>query len=252
MKTSVMAYTVGEVMKIAKVSVRALHHWDEIGLVKPSRRSAKGYRLYTDDDLDRLQQVLFYRELGFRLEDIATTMADPAFDRREALRSHRVLLAQRVEHARALLDLVDRALHAMDGEETMRPEEKFEAFDPAKYEDEARERWGTTASYAEAQKRTKRYTEDDWKELRAEADAITAGLAALMEANVPPDDPRATSLAEKLHRLARQSASVRARGGHSRTRPAARALPSGNTARTSTAGSTRAAGRSTSASASST
>jgi hypothetical protein len=61
-----MAYTVGEVAKIAKVSVRALHHWDEIGLVKPSRLRPKGYRLYTDHDLDRLQQVLFYRELGFR------------------------------------------------------------------------------------------------------------------------------------------------------------------------------------------
>ncbi len=192
-----MAYTVGEVVKIAKVSVRALHHWDEIGLVKPSRRSPKGYRLYTDDDLDRLQQVLFYRELGFGLEDIAAKLADPAFDRREALRSHRVLLSERVEHARALIDLVDRALHAMNGEDTMRPEEKFEAFDPTKHEDEARERWGDTAAFAEAQKRTKRYTPDDWKQLRGEADAISAELAELMDARVPTGDARATALAER-------------------------------------------------------
>ena len=173
MSASVMAYTVGEVSKIAKVSVRALHHWDEIGLVVPSRRSPKGYRLYTDDDLDRLQQVLFYRELGFRLEDIATTLADPAFDRPEALRSHRALLLQRVEHARALLELVDRTLRAMNGEEAMKAEEKFEGFDATKFEAEARERWGSTPQYAEAERRKKRYTDADWKRMQSEVDAIT-------------------------------------------------------------------------------
>jgi DNA-binding transcriptional MerR regulator len=194
-----MAYTVGEVSKLAKVSVRALHHWDEIGLVVPSRRSHKGYRLYTDDDLDRLQQVLFYRELGFRLEDIAATLADPAFDRREALRSHRALLSERVEHARALLDLVDRTLRAMNGE-TMSAEAKFEGFDATKFEAEAKERWGATPQYAEAERRKKQYTEADWKRLQSEADAISQALARLMDARVPPTDPRATALAEK-HRL---------------------------------------------------
>jgi DNA-binding transcriptional MerR regulator len=196
MSTSVMAYTVGEVSKIAKVSVRALHHWDEIGLVKPSRRSPKGYRLYTDDDLDRLQQVLFFRELGFRLEDIVATLADPAFDRREALRSHRALLSQRVEHARALLELVDRTLRAMNGEEAMRPEDKFEAFDPSKYQDEAAQRWGDTPAFAESLKRTKQYTPDDWKRMRAEADEISEALAERLAAGVPATNARATALAE--------------------------------------------------------
>jgi DNA-binding transcriptional MerR regulator len=203
MNTSVMAYTVGEVAKIAKVSVRALHHWDEIGLVKPSRRSPKGYRLYTDSDLDRLQQVLFFRELGFRLEDIVANVADPAFDRRAALNAHRALLSERVEHARALLDLVDRTLRAMDGEETMSPEDKFEAFgsfDPDAHEAEVRARWGETASYREASKRTQRYTKDDWAMLRAEADATNVALAALMTEGVAPSDARAMALAEQ-HRL---------------------------------------------------
>jgi DNA-binding transcriptional MerR regulator len=203
MKSSVMAYTVGEVGKIAKVSVRALHHWDEIGLVRPSRRSPKGYRLYTDDDLDRLQQVLFFRELGFRLEDIVATLADPAFDRREALRSHRSLLSERAERARALLDLVDRTLRAMDGEVVMSAEEKFEAFgdfDPSKYEEEAQARWAESAAFAESKKRTAKYGKEDWKRMRAEADAISEALAALMDAGVPATDARATALAEK-HRL---------------------------------------------------
>lgn len=197
MSTFVMAYTVGEVSKIAKVSVRALHHWDEIGLVVPSRRSPKGYRLYTDDDLDRLQQVLFFRELGFRLEDIVATLADPAFDRREALRSHRELLQKRVEDARALLELVDRSLHAMNREDEMSAEQKFEGFDATNFEAEAKERWGATPQYAEAEKRKKKSTDADGKRIQAEASAISEALAALMDAGVPATDARAVALAQK-------------------------------------------------------
>jgi len=203
MGASVMAYTVGEVGKIAKVSVRALHHWDEIGLVVPSRRSPKGYRLYTDEDLDRLQQVLFFRELGLSLEDIAAALDDPRFDRREALERHRAMLEARVTRDRALLDLVDRTLRAMNGEETMSPEDKFAAFgsfDPEAHEAEASARWGETPAWAEAKKRTARYGVEDWKKIRAEADAISHELAALMGAAVPASDARAIALAER-HRL---------------------------------------------------
>ena len=76
-----MAYTVGEVARLANVSVRTLHHYDEIGLLEPSQRSDAGYRLYSDDDLERLQQILLYRELDFALEEIAQVLTDPGFDR---------------------------------------------------------------------------------------------------------------------------------------------------------------------------
>src|SRR4051794_37184137 len=108
-----MAYTVGEVARLTRVSVRALHHYDEIGLVKPGGRSAAGYRLYTDVDLERLQQVLVYRELGFKLDDIAGALADPAFDRRKALLAQRELLGRRLEHTRAALDLVEKSIRAI-------------------------------------------------------------------------------------------------------------------------------------------
>src|SRR5688572_23275699 len=104
-----MTYTVGEVSKLTRVSVRALHHYDEIGLVKPSGRSAAGYRLYTDRDLNRLQQVLFYRELGFKLDDIVAILADPTFDRRKALLAQRDMLAERLESTRAVLELVEKS-----------------------------------------------------------------------------------------------------------------------------------------------
>src|SRR5215471_9269538 len=98
-----MAYTVGEVAKIAHVSVRTLHHYDAIGLVRPSGRTRAKYRLYTDRDLERLQQVLFYRELGFKLEDVAAILADPCFDRKKALLGQRALALRQIERGRALV-----------------------------------------------------------------------------------------------------------------------------------------------------
>src|SRR5690242_13681995 len=109
-----MAYTVGDVSRLAGISVRTLHHYDEIDLVKPSSRSEAGYRLYTPRDLERLQQVLFYRELGFPLEEIARMLGDPDFDRREALMAQRALLLKRAEQAQALLTLIDKTIAALD------------------------------------------------------------------------------------------------------------------------------------------
>jgi DNA-binding transcriptional MerR regulator len=195
-----MAYTVGEVARLSGISVRALHHYDEVGLVKPSGRTKAGYRLYTKKDLLRLQQVLFYRELGFKLEDILTNLDDPAFDRRKVLLAQRALLAERAEQARALVALIDCTLHALDGEMNMNDQDLFDGFDPSKYEDEVKERWGHTDAYAESQRRTSRYTKDDWRRMGAEAAAINESLAKLAEAGVPPTDARAMDFAE-VHRL---------------------------------------------------
>jgi DNA-binding transcriptional MerR regulator len=186
-----MTYTVGDVSRIARISVRALHHYDEIGLVRPSARSGAGYRLYTEADLERLQQVLFFRELGFKLEDIAAALADKQFDRRKALVAQRAMLAERAERARALVDLIDKTIEALDGGTTMKPEEMFA------YEEEAKARWGSTPQYAESKRRTSAYTKDDWSEIRAEADAITEAFAQAAEAGVAPSDARATAIAER-------------------------------------------------------
>src|SRR5579872_1874814 len=104
------SHTVGDVAKIARVSVRTLHHYDEIGLLKPSGRSRSSYRLYTGGDLERLQQILFFRELGFALEDIARIVRDPAFDRREALVAQRAMLVEKGERLRTMVALVDKTL----------------------------------------------------------------------------------------------------------------------------------------------
>jgi DNA-binding transcriptional MerR regulator len=198
-----MGHTVGEVAKLAGVSVRTLHHYDEIGLLTPSERSDAGYRLYGPSDLADLQQVLFFKELGFGLEEIGRIMRDPTFDRREALDFQRGMLAEKAAQLAKMVGAVDAALDAMERGTTMDEKDMFEVFgdfDPKQYEAEAEERWGKTDAYKESARRTKRYTKDDWKAVGAETDAVNEAIVALMDEGVPAGDPRAMDVAER-HRL---------------------------------------------------
>lgn len=189
-----MEYTVGEVARTAHVSIRALHHYDELGILSPSHRSDAGYRLYDDADLERLQHVLFFKELGFGLEEIAELLGEDGFDRTEALLLQRDLIAEKVGRYEAMLGLIDKTLAAANGGIRMEKEEMFEVFgdfDPAEHEDEARERWGDTDAYKESARRTSRYTKEDWARFKAESEQINARIVGLMDEGVAPDDPRA-------------------------------------------------------------
>jgi DNA-binding transcriptional MerR regulator len=188
-------YTVGEVAKLAHVSVRTLHHYDAIGLLAPSGRTDAGYRLYTDRDLERLQQVLFYRELGFALEDAQRMLDAKDYDRAKALASQRALLAERLARMQRTLALVDETIAAMERGDTMTKEAMFDAF-----ADEAKAKWGDTPEYAEAQKRTKRYSKEDWAAIRAEMEAIEAAYAEALADGASPIDARARDLAERHRR----------------------------------------------------
>jgi MerR family transcriptional regulator, thiopeptide resistance regulator len=203
MKVDAMAHKVGEVARLARVSVRTLHHYDAIGLLEPSARSAAGYRLYTAEDLERLQHVLFYRELGFGLEEIRHLMADPGFDRREALAAQRDLLTKQVHRLEAMLGLIEKSLAAHEEGIPMGQEEMFAVFgdfDQSKYEDEVEERWGETDAYRESARRARRYAKEDWARFKTESDAIDARIADLMDEGVAPVDPRAMGAVER-HRL---------------------------------------------------
>lgn len=198
-----MPYKIGEVARIAKVSVRTLHHYDELGVLGPSERSEAGYRLYTDDDLEQLQQVLVFKELGFGLEEIARIVTDPGYDRRDALVQQRRLVAERLARTRGLLDLIDKTILAEEGGIRMSNEEMFEVlgFDNSQYEDEVKERWGDTDAYAESARRTKRYSKDDWARYKAEAEANGARLVELYDAGVEPTDEAAMDAAEEARLL---------------------------------------------------
>jgi DNA-binding transcriptional MerR regulator len=193
-------YKVGDVARIAHVSVRTLHHYEALGLLVASGRSEAGYRLYASADLERLQQVLFFKELGFSLEEIRDLMADPAFDRKEALILQRDLIAEHALRLEAMLGLIDKTLLSLEEGRTMESDEMFEVFgdfDPAEYEDEVRERWGDTDAYKESARRTSRYTKADWQRFKDENEQIGLDTARLMDEGVPPTDARAMDLAEQ-------------------------------------------------------
>lgn len=197
-----MGWNVGELAKVAGVSVRALHHYDELRLLTPSARTPSGYRLYDETDLQRLQQILFYRELEFPLEDIRRIMMDPAFDKVEALRAQRELLQQRARHARALVKAVDQALESLERGTPMNQDQMFEvfgAFDPAAHEAEVQQRWSGPL-LDESRRRTSRYGKQDWTEAIADQKAIQQEMADVMGQGLPAGSPRAMAVAER-HRL---------------------------------------------------
>lgn len=195
-----MAQTVGQVAKLARVTVRTLHHYDDIGLLRPSERSDAGYRLYTLEDLERLQVILFYRELGFELDEIRTLLDDPAFDRAEALREQRDLIAEQAVRLEALLALIDKTIAADQGGIAMTKEEMFEVFgdfDPSEYEDEVKERWGDTEAYRESAKRTARYKKEDWQRMKDEGAEIMERMIALFDSGAATDSDEAMDVAEE-------------------------------------------------------
>ncbi|MHB1477491.1 MAG: MerR family transcriptional regulator, partial [Coriobacteriia bacterium] len=154
------ALTVSEVARLANVSVRTLHHYDEIGLLVPGGRTDAGYRLYGDDDLRRLQEILLFRELEIPLEDIARLLAGGAFDRRAALELQHEMLLQKAVRTEALIASVERTINAERTGVRMTKEEMFEVFgdfDPAEYEEEVQERWGQSDAYKESARRTAKY-----------------------------------------------------------------------------------------------
>jgi DNA-binding transcriptional MerR regulator len=195
----VTEYLVGEVARLSHVSVRALHHYDSIGLLTPSARSPAGYRQYAAADLRRLRQILFYRELGFALEEIAEILADPAAGTDDHLRRQHRLLRDRRARDTALLGAIETEMEARKMGISLTPEEQFEIFGTdklAEYTEEAKERWGDTDAWQQSQRRTAAYTKDDWIAIKAEADASIAGFAEAMRAGQPPTGTVAMDLAE--------------------------------------------------------
>jgi MerR family transcriptional regulator, thiopeptide resistance regulator len=197
-----MPFTVGDLAKLTGITVRALHHYDEIGLVRPTARSGAGYRLYDDNDVVRLQQVLLFRELGLSLEDIAGVLDDERH-REDVLREHRSVLVTKRARLDAMVAAVDSALGHLEKGSPMQPDDvknMFDGFDHSQYEEEAKERWGNTDAYKESARRTKQYGKAEWDQIKGDWNAIYKELADLMSAGVAVSDARAQALVEK-HRL---------------------------------------------------
>ena len=190
--------TVGQVADEFGVTVRTLHHYDEIGLVRP-HRTASGYRLYSGDDLERLRHVVVYRRLGFPLEEIGPLLDDPHTDVEAHLRRQRAAVVSRLDEMRDLVAALDRALEARMTGMALTPEEQKELFGEGfseQYAREAEERWGDTDAWRQSRERTTRHTKDDWRRIAAEGDEITMRFATLKRAGTPADAVEAMDAAE--------------------------------------------------------
>ena len=185
-------YTVKQMAKLSGVSVRALHHYDAIGLLRPRAVGANGYRYYDRQDLLRLQQILFHRALETPLKDIQAALDDPAFDLAAALRTHRERLAAEAERYANLVDVVDRTLADLKGDETMEDKDMFVGFDPqkqARHEAELVERYGDAMAekIAHAKEGMKRWGKGDWASFQQEAAAIEHDMAKALAEGLPAD-----------------------------------------------------------------
>jgi DNA-binding transcriptional MerR regulator len=192
-------HTVSRLARMAGVSVRTLHHYDRIGLLKPSGRTEAGYRLYAERDLLRLQQILFYRELEVPLRRIREIVDDPSFDGMAALTRHRALLEERGRRTARLIETIDRTLARLRGEDAMlSDEELYDGFPKEKVEawkKEAQERWGD--SYVESNRRVRSWSKEKLGAVKAEGERITGALGAAMDRG--PDDPYVQSLVAEFY-----------------------------------------------------
>ena len=191
--------SVGDVADLAGITVRTLHHYDRIGLLSPSARTPAGYRRYAPADLDRLHQVLLYRELGFPLEEIATLLDDPDADPEAHLRRQHRMLRDRLERTEAMVAAVEKEMEARSMGIGLTPEERFEVFgdtDPAQYAEEAEQRWGETDAWKESRQRTRGYSKEDWLRIKAESEEIERRLVATLRSGAAADSAEAMDAVE--------------------------------------------------------
>ena len=192
--------TIGRVAELVGVSVRTLHHWDEIGLVSPSERTWSDYRVYQAADIERIQQVLLHRELGLSLAEVRAVLDDPDTDVVAQLDRQRAVLSERLDRLRRMIAAVDRMKEAHMSEQKLTAQQQAEilgdGWDPA-WQDEAQENWGDTPEWAQSEKIKARMGVDDWKRVKEENDRLEADLAAAMTAGVQPGSEEANALAER-------------------------------------------------------
>ena len=198
-------YTVRTVADLAGVSVRTLHYYDHIGLLKPTSLSVAGYRLYSDQDLERLEQILFLRTLGFTLAEVRSMIECSIIDKRAALEAQRARLGERRQHLDHLLRSIDATIEAMergiDMDESARTRgfsDRAIAEHQERYRDEARDRWGAEQVDA-ADRRVARLTVEDRAEIQAEIRSIDEAMASLVGSD--PSAPAAQQEAERWFRL---------------------------------------------------
>ncbi|MET8742340.1 MerR family transcriptional regulator [Streptomyces sp. NPDC004728] len=198
--TDAAGLPVGQVSTHLGVTVRALHHWDEIGLARPSLRTAAGYRLYTAGDLERLHRIVVYREIGLGLDRIRAVLDDSAADVPGALRAQRTQVAERIERLQQLGAGLDRMIDAHERGLLLTAEQQAAIFGPQWDPDgpaRARQRWGDTTQWRQYAERSASRSPEEWQAVADSVAALDRALADAMDAGVTPGSPEANQLVER-------------------------------------------------------
>ena len=189
-----MKMHINELAKLAGVSVRTLHYYDEIGLLKPANVDEQnGYRFYDENSLLRMQEILFYRELDFSLKSIIEILSSPDYDKQKALTEQKKLLILKKERLERVISAIDSA---EKGETTA-----MKAFDNTEFEnykEEVKEKWGQTSAYKEYSQKTKGYSKDNFNAMGEGLESLLEDFAVCMNSGASPDSTDAQILVEKL------------------------------------------------------
>lgn len=187
-----------EVANLTGISVRTLHHYDQIKLLSPDRNPANGYRVYSEEDLDQLQQILFFKACGFSLATIRQMLNSPVYDRKKAFELQRNYLLHEKKRIDRMLSTLSRTIRSTKGETEMTQKEKFDGFDMSHnpYEEEARRLWGDKA-VDESNARVAAMSETEQKKIAQEMDNLFHSLAAVRSEK--PNSESAQKAMEKMY-----------------------------------------------------
>jgi len=200
MMEAIQEYTVQEVAEMSGVTARTLHYYDQIGLLPPADRTAAGYRLYREEQLLRLQSILFYRELGFELSEIEALLDSPRFERLQSLKDQRGLLEAERGRLATLIDTIDKTIRRIRKEEDMLTDDQlYEGFSKEEIEEykrEARQRYGEERVEG-TERRVRQLSAAQWKAVQEEGGNIAQELSERM--GEPVDSPAVQALIDRHH-----------------------------------------------------
>ena len=195
-----MAYTVKQLAILAGVTTRTLHHYDHFGLLKPASNTKNGYRQYGERELLKLQQILFFRELGFSLSQIKSILDSPRFDPLDALSDQKRMLTIEIRRLNTLAKTIHNTIKKIKGQKIMNDQDLYGGLtkeEHTAYQEEARQKWGNTEAFKESQRRVSKFTKKDWDEIKSETDSILRDLVAVMDKGV--SDPAVQKIIKRHH-----------------------------------------------------
>jgi len=191
-------YNVQQLATLAEVTVRTLHHYDKIGLLKPGRNEVNDYRQYDEDDLLKLQQIMFFRELEFPLTKIKDILDDQKFDVGKALIEHRKLIELKKKRMSSLLKTIDKTIKKITNKDTMQDDELYEGFSKEEqdaWNKEAKERWGNTDQYKQSVGKYESLTKEQKLQMKKDGEALMEEIVANMDKGA--DSPEVQALVQR-------------------------------------------------------